>query len=87
MDDPSQHAPFPRSDVEGSVVDRFEKIASRFADRIAVKYQARSLTYAELNTAANRVAGMLLSRDGGAAEPVGCFSTRTSRPSVPCSAC
>jgi non-ribosomal peptide synthetase component F len=63
--------PFLRSELEGSVVERFEKIASQFGDRIAVKCRERASTCADLNAAANRVCHTLLSRTGDAAEPIG----------------
>jgi hypothetical protein len=39
-------APFRASDVDGSIVDRFEAIAGRFANRIAIEDMTVSLTFA-----------------------------------------
>ena len=39
---------FPESDVQASIVDRFEAIAKRFPDRLAIQDQANSFTYREL---------------------------------------
>lgn len=61
---------FPLDDVETSVCARFEKIAARLPTNPAIITDAESLTFAELNERANRVArGILDQRDSGA-EPV-----------------
>ncbi len=61
---------FPESEYETSVPARFEKIVARFPDRLAIVDDQQSLTYAELNAAANRVAHGLLERLGTDPEPV-----------------
>jgi amino acid adenylation domain-containing protein len=61
---------FPKEDVETSITERFEKIAGRFPDRIAVKMENRTLTYRELNQAANRLAHAILAQRGESQEPI-----------------
>jgi amino acid adenylation domain-containing protein len=61
---------FPKEDVETSITERFEKIAGRFPDRIAVKMEKQTLTYRELNQAANRLAHAILAQRGEAQEPI-----------------
>src|SRR5262245_19567465 len=62
---------FQQEDVEKSIPDRFEKIARRFPNRIAVKNGAEIVTYAELNVLADQLACGLLNERGGEGETVG----------------
>ena len=62
--------PFPRAAVEQSIPARFEQQVSRYPDRPAVKTGSQTLTYAELNRAANRVARAILAQRTRAAEPI-----------------
>jgi amino acid adenylation domain-containing protein len=59
-----------REDIEQSIPDRFEQVVREYSDRIAVKTGNRSLSYDELNRAANRVANTLLKVRGEGTEPV-----------------
>src|SRR5215475_7079571 len=61
---------FPKEDVETSIPARFEKIVRMYPDRVAVKTTNRHLTYAQLNSAANRVACAILEQLGNESEPV-----------------
>ena len=61
---------FPKEDVETSIPERFEKIVGRCPDRLAVKIRNRTLTYQELNHAANRVAHAILAQRGETQEPI-----------------
>ena len=61
---------FPASDLEGSIPERFEKIARLYPDRIAVKVGEQSLTYREFNQAANRIARQILEERGQGSEPI-----------------
>ena len=61
---------FPKEDVETSIPERFEKIVGQFPDRLAVKMRNRTLTYQELNHAANRVAHAILAQRGETQEPI-----------------
>jgi len=61
---------FPIEDIESSIAERFEKIVGRFPDRLAVKMRNRTLTYLELNHAANRLAHAILVQRGEVPEPV-----------------
>jgi len=61
---------FRREEIEQSIPARFEQQVRRYPERLAVETSGHSLTYAELNHAANRVARAILSRPGGGNEPV-----------------
>ncbi len=61
---------FPIEDVETSIPARFEKIVERYSDRLAIKDNKRSLTYGELNAAANRIAHAVLQIRGPKSEPI-----------------
>ncbi len=61
---------FRQEDVEQSIPVRFEKIVAKCANRVAVKTMECTLTYAELNRAANRVAQTILSQRGEGEEPI-----------------
>jgi amino acid adenylation domain-containing protein len=61
---------FPKQDVETSIPKRFEKIAGQFPDRVAVTMRNRTLTYQELNQAANRLAHAILAQRGETPEPI-----------------
>ena len=62
--------PFEDGEVEQSIPQRFEQQVHAYGDRLAVRWDGRSYTYAELNATANRLARAMLSQDGSAAEPV-----------------
>jgi len=61
---------FDRSEVEGSLVARFERQVARDPHRLAVKSRTARLTYAELDETANRVAHAILGRRGARPEPI-----------------
>jgi amino acid adenylation domain-containing protein len=61
---------FPVEDLETSIPERFEKIVQMHPDRIAIKTETCSVTYAQLNNASNKVARSLLSRFGHTRTPV-----------------
>ena len=61
---------FPIEDVETSIPTRFEKIVRQYPGRIAVKMADQSVTYDELNKAANRIAHALIAERGKQTEPV-----------------
>jgi non-ribosomal peptide synthetase component F len=54
---------FPRSALEGSLVDRFEEQVKLYPDRLAASSVSHSLTYAELNDRANRVTHAVAEED------------------------
>ena len=64
---------FPMEDVETSIPARFEKIVRMYPERVAVKTKTQTLSYSELNRAANRLARIILARRGEGPEPVGLF--------------
>ena len=57
-------------EVETSIPARFEKIVRMYPERLAVKDKNRSLTYDQLNRAANRVAHAILAERGVSNEAV-----------------
>lgn len=62
--------PFARAELEQSLAARFERQVERAPERLAVRMGAESLTYAGLDSAANRIAHLLLERLGSDNEPV-----------------
>ena len=64
---------FKKTDIEQTISARFEQQAEKYADRLAVKHGGLTLTYAELNRAANRVAHAIIARRGSNQEPVALF--------------
>ena len=61
---------FKQEEIEQSIPDRFEEQVRKYPHRLAVKTRTQELTYDELNRAANRVAGALLSHLGDGHAPV-----------------
>src|ERR1700693_5308200 len=61
---------FKDGEIEQSIPQRFEQQVRAYGDRLAVKWDRGSYTYAALNATANRLARAMLSRGGSAAEPV-----------------
>ena len=61
---------FPREEIEQSIPARFEKQVARYGLRPAVSAGNCELSYAELNSWANRIAHTILQSRGGAPEPV-----------------
>jgi amino acid adenylation domain-containing protein len=61
---------FDKREIEQSIARRFEKIVHQYPDRLAVKTKKHSLTYSELNSAANVLAQAILAKHGPKQEPV-----------------
>jgi amino acid adenylation domain-containing protein len=61
---------FRGEEIEQSIPERFEKIARRYPNRLAVKTKNKSLTYEALNQAANCIGNAILSRCGEEEQPV-----------------
>ncbi|WP_432114743.1 amino acid adenylation domain-containing protein [Streptomyces sp. S1] len=61
---------------DGSLVERFEEQVARFPERVALVDGERSITYAELNTAANRWARQLSSYGLGRGDMAGVLLER-----------
>jgi amino acid adenylation domain-containing protein len=61
---------FPKEDVETSIPKRFEKIVSIYSDRLALGDKNHTLTYDQLNKAANRLAHTILAERGDRPEPI-----------------
>ena len=62
--------PFPKTEVEGSVSRRFEKLVCMYPDRIAVKTGQAVVTYSELNAMANSMAHAIIAQRGTEAEAI-----------------
>ena len=60
---------FRKEEIEQSIPDRFEKIVRKYPSLLALKAKDLSLTYDELNKAANRVARAILAERGEDNEP------------------
>jgi amino acid adenylation domain-containing protein len=65
-----QFVEFPVRDVETTIPERFEKIARQYPDRLAIEDGKLSLTYSELDEAANHVAHVIIERCGDTLNPV-----------------
>jgi amino acid adenylation domain-containing protein len=61
---------FKRKEIEQSVPDRFEAIVRQYPNRTAVKEGDLTLTYDELNRAANVIAHAILEQTGSGNEPI-----------------
>ncbi len=66
----TDHLPFEREEIEGSIGVRFRKVARRFPERAAVREAERVTTYAELAASAGRIARGLTGRLGAKPGPV-----------------
>ncbi|MBD3182748.1 amino acid adenylation domain-containing protein [Candidatus Poribacteria bacterium] len=62
---------FEREELGKSIIDRFERQVEEYKDKLSVNSKYGFLTYAELNTAANNLAHVILERCGENSEPVG----------------
>ena len=62
--------PFPRAALDSSIPARFESMAGRWPERLAVKMGDDAWTYRELGRASHRVAHAVLDRLGPGNEPV-----------------
>jgi amino acid adenylation domain-containing protein len=67
---------FKKSEINQSIVDRFEQQVIKHPLRLAVKTRATQLTYSELNHAANRVARAILNERGEGEEPIAFLLSR-----------
>ncbi len=61
---------FAKEEIEQSIPERFEKIVRLYSDRLAVKDRHHSLTYEELNNAANRLTHAIIAQRRSDAEPI-----------------
>ena len=61
---------FSEEEIEQSIPERFEEIVAQYPGRIAIKTKDKSLTYSELNQAANRIAHAILDKHGEGNYPV-----------------
>jgi surfactin family lipopeptide synthetase A len=71
--------PFPKEAVEQSIPDRFEQMVRSYPSRPAVQDRHETLTYAELNEQANRVAHAILAQRGSGAEPIALLFDKGTR--------
>jgi acyl-CoA synthetase (AMP-forming)/AMP-acid ligase II len=61
---------FKREELEQSIAERFEQQVQKYPQRVAIKTAGTSVSYAELNHMANRVAHALLARSGTAGQRI-----------------
>lgn len=66
------------SDLQRSIIDRFERIVRQYPHRRAVNTPERQLTYDELNRTANRLARAIVAGQGSSSEPVVLFMDEPS---------
>jgi non-ribosomal peptide synthetase component F len=74
---------FPRTEIEQSIGRRFEQVAAKYPDRLAIWDPDHALTFSELNEWANRVAHRILDLRGDAPAPVALLMD-TGAPIVAC---
>jgi amino acid adenylation domain-containing protein len=75
---------FPKEDIETSIPRRFEKIAARYPEKLAVKIGDQSLTYDELNNAANCLARVIYDERGNKREPIVLFTEQSIQAIIAC---
>lgn len=68
--------PFAREETEQSIPQRFEAMAKRYPERLALRIGERAWTYDALNRSANRIARSILRRCGPESEPVALVAGR-----------
>jgi amino acid adenylation domain-containing protein len=78
IEPPASFGPFARAEIEQSISARFEKQVENYSGRLAVKSGALSLTYGQLNRAANRLARAIRLRVGAKPEPVALLMSQGS---------
>ena len=61
---------FPYSALDGSIIDRFDAIARRFPEKLAIQDLTRGVTYAELAALVDRIAAVTSSATGQRPGPV-----------------
>lgn len=66
-------------EIEQSISRRFEQIAARWPEQIAVETSTETLTYHALNQTANCLARTIISRRGEGEEPVGLLASHDSK--------
>ena len=64
---------FARPDIDKSIPARFKQQVEKYGDQLAVKSGDCSLSYTELNRAANRIAHAVIDRLGATEVPVAVF--------------
>jgi amino acid adenylation domain-containing protein len=75
---------FPKEDIETSIPQRFEKIAARYPENLAVKIEDQSLTYDELNNAANCLAQAIRDELGKCSEPIVLLTEQSIQAIIAC---
>jgi len=61
---------FKQEEIEQSIPDRFERLAARYPQRVAVRTRSQTFSYDELNRAANRVAHAIRDQSEVGQQPV-----------------
>jgi non-ribosomal peptide synthetase component F len=62
--------PFPEATLDGSIIDRFDAIAARYSERLAVGDESRSLSYSEFSCLVDRIAAAVACATGDRSGPV-----------------
>jgi non-ribosomal peptide synthetase component F len=71
--------PFPSSTLDGSVIDRFDAVARRFPERLAIQDSTSRLTYSELADMVGRIAARTEVAIAGRAGPVAILLNNEAR--------
>ena len=71
LEPPCDFEPFDKADIEQAIHQRLEKVAVRFARKIAINDPECTVTYEALNKASNNIARVLLRRIGNSSGQVG----------------
>ncbi len=61
---------FDKSEIEGALVDRLDRVVTAFGERTAVRDRGQSLSYAQLDSASERIAATLTAVSNRPDEPV-----------------
>jgi amino acid adenylation domain-containing protein len=70
---------FPESALDATIVDRFEKIAGRFPDRLAIQDLSNSLTYRELAALVAKIGAAVAAATVGCTGPIGILLEQDAR--------
>ncbi len=74
--------PFTEETFEGAIPARFEEIVQRLPDEIAIKVEQGAVSFAQLNSTANRLARMIVAQRGTEPEAVGILLGRGGAPAA-----
>jgi len=62
--------PFSKAEIERSIPERFKRIVEQYPWRTAIRSEHGSIDYSELNSLANRIAHVIMSKVGASPTPI-----------------